>query len=328
MGPQEYCHVQYVFSDVEQFTRKDRGREAQFDIIEALNAAFMGATADIPDKIFLPTGDGICLGIVGARGGRFDLNLLVAVEVLKRMHEWSLEQKPNRKCRVRIGIHEAVDQLITDINGKPNIVGPGINHAQRVMSLADGNQIVVSQGSFDSLTASESYRNRFHPFVGPAKLRPIQAYQFRDGALAASFLNVSTPSSVFQLDAIDLDLNAAAEALDSNEYPKHCELLQSAMRKWKIKIDALFKEAISHDPYSSQLHATQMAWEGFNKIQGKHLSKFEAEPPRPPSRHDQIVTSLALEELRHRAKMLESLLKLHSNEQPWDHIFDAPWGPV
>ena len=44
-----------------------------------------------------------------------------------------------------------------DINGSRNVAGDGINMAQRIMSLADGNQILVSSSVFATLGIREKY---------------------------------------------------------------------------------------------------------------------------------------------------------------------------
>ncbi|MDP2247031.1 MAG: adenylate/guanylate cyclase domain-containing protein, partial [Nitrosomonadales bacterium] len=50
---------------------------------------------------------------------------------------------------VRIGINLGPVRVVKDINGRPNIIGDGINVAQRVMSFAEPNQILVSRSYFE-----------------------------------------------------------------------------------------------------------------------------------------------------------------------------------
>ena len=128
-------HVRYAFADVVGFTN-DRTVEAQSEIVAALNDAFRSATKDL-ETIFLPTGDGICAGIIQSDAPA-DSHLTVALQVVREIYGWSAEAESNRKCEVRFGINESVDSLITDINRNTNIAGAGINEAQRVMGLADG----------------------------------------------------------------------------------------------------------------------------------------------------------------------------------------------
>ncbi|MDP1634075.1 MAG: PEGA domain-containing protein, partial [Gallionellaceae bacterium] len=53
--------------------------------------------------------------------------------------------------------------LVKDINGQPNIVGDGINVAQRVMGFADPGQILVSRSYYDAVSRlSQEYAGMFH----------------------------------------------------------------------------------------------------------------------------------------------------------------------
>ena len=75
----------------------------------------------------------------------------------------------SRRFEIRIGINANIDNLVTDINGNQNIAGYGINTAQRVMSNADGNQILVGQSVFDILRAREAYMKSFRSYSAVTK---------------------------------------------------------------------------------------------------------------------------------------------------------------
>lgn len=70
---------------------------------------------------------------------------------------------------MRVGINENDDNLLIDINGQNNLAGAGINIAQRVMSAADGNQILVGQPVFEILRHREAYMNHFRSYSAKAK---------------------------------------------------------------------------------------------------------------------------------------------------------------
>jgi hypothetical protein len=64
--------------------------------------------------------------------------------------------------RVRAGINLGSVKLVKDINGNVNAVGDGINVAQRIMSFAAENQILVSRSFYEvASTISESYAGLF-----------------------------------------------------------------------------------------------------------------------------------------------------------------------
>jgi hypothetical protein len=50
---------------------------------------------------------------------------------------------------VRMGINLGPVTLVQDINGRDNMVGDGINAAERVMSFADGGQLLVSRSYYE-----------------------------------------------------------------------------------------------------------------------------------------------------------------------------------
>ncbi|OGT24519.1 MAG: hypothetical protein A2342_01565 [Gallionellales bacterium RIFOXYB12_FULL_54_9] len=54
-------------------------------------------------------------------------------------------------------------RLVRDINGQPNIVGDGINVAQRIMAFADPSQILVSRSYYEAVShISAQYTGMFH----------------------------------------------------------------------------------------------------------------------------------------------------------------------
>jgi hypothetical protein len=62
-----------------------------------------------------------------------------------------------------MGINLGPVRLVKDINGQPNIVGDGINVAQRVMGFADPGQVLVSRSYYDAVSRlSQEYAGMFH----------------------------------------------------------------------------------------------------------------------------------------------------------------------
>lgn len=197
----ETRHVKYVFVDVVGFTA-ERSVEAQTHIIETLNetvkSAVVGETVDSPsvESVYLPTGDGICVGMFGA-GINYDVHITVALSILSRISEHNGELEDTRReemrqFEVRVGLNENVDNLVTDINGERNVAGAGINTAQRVMDLADGQQILVSQTVHEVLSHRERYMDSFNRFAASGKHgRSLSVYQYLDED--ADYLDNSTP---------------------------------------------------------------------------------------------------------------------------------------
>lgn len=163
--------VQYVFLDVVRFTQ-GRTIEAQIDVVDALNAAVSSALETlevrVDDRILLPTGDGLALALL--QPGTFDLALTLAQTILKNVgaHNSSIADV-RRQFDLRIGVNQNIDNLVTDINGNRNIAGRGINQAQRIMSNADGRQILLGDSIYDILCEREAYDGCFRPLPGRDK---------------------------------------------------------------------------------------------------------------------------------------------------------------
>jgi hypothetical protein len=63
---------------------------------------------------------------------------------------------------MRLGINLGPVKLVKDINGQPNIIGDGINVAQRVMSFSEPGQVLVSRSFYEVVSCmSEEYTKLF-----------------------------------------------------------------------------------------------------------------------------------------------------------------------
>jgi class 3 adenylate cyclase len=174
-------YAKYIFLDVVSFSK--RSAEAQSDIVNQLNAIVREAlsTCDVryEDCIFLPTGDGMCMALIGT-DLPYDIHIQMALQILVLLKSYNnTSENESRRFQVRIGINQNTDIIVTDINDRRNIAGTGINMAARIMDQADGNQILISQTVFEELQPSENYMDCFRAFSAIAKhnLRfPIHQY--------------------------------------------------------------------------------------------------------------------------------------------------------
>jgi TolB-like protein/class 3 adenylate cyclase/Flp pilus assembly protein TadD len=99
----------------------------------------------------LPTGDGMALVFRHsvAEPARCALEIAGA---LKRHPE----------IPVRMGIHSGPVSDVTDVSGRTNIAGAGINMAQRVMDCGDAGHILLSQHAADDLAQYRQWAPRLH----------------------------------------------------------------------------------------------------------------------------------------------------------------------
>jgi class 3 adenylate cyclase len=117
----------------------------------------------VNDRIILDTGDGAAMSFLGDPEDA----LFVAMSLRDSMGDTTLPLGTNTGSEefdglIRVGINLGPVKLVKDINGHPNIIGDGINVAQRIMSFARAGQIVVSRSYYDVVSClSEEYAKLF-----------------------------------------------------------------------------------------------------------------------------------------------------------------------
>ena len=118
----------------------------QIALKDRFNALINEAVKDVAqnDRIILDTGDGAALALLGAPEEALFVALTIRDSVLQDQ-----QQHPERFFFVRIGINLGPVRVVNDLNGRLNVVGDGINAAQRVMSFAQPNRILVSRSYYE-----------------------------------------------------------------------------------------------------------------------------------------------------------------------------------
>ena len=149
------CSV--FFLDIVEYSKKSV--TGQISLKERFNQYLSVAIRDVPitDRIILDTGDGAALNFLGD----IEDALKAALSLRESLLEEALDI--DYPLLVRMGINIGPVRLVRDINGQPNIVGDGINVAQRVMGFADASQILVSRSYYDAVSrVSPHYAGMFH----------------------------------------------------------------------------------------------------------------------------------------------------------------------
>ena len=149
------CSV--LFLDIVEYSKKSVA--GQISLKDRFNSYLSDAIRDVPvsDRIILDTGDGAAVNFLG--------DVESALTAALRLRDSLLGEDPDAdpKLLVRIGINLGPVRLVRDINGQPNIVGDGINVAQRVMAFAEAGQILVSRSYYDAVSRlSPEYTGMFH----------------------------------------------------------------------------------------------------------------------------------------------------------------------
>jgi class 3 adenylate cyclase len=258
-------HVRYIFADIESFT-EGRTVDAQVEIVSALNRAFIHALGDY-ETICLPTGDGICAGVIQADAPA-DVHLTAALSILEHFHACSKNAPEGRTALVRLAIHESVDILLTDINGNQNLAGAGINTAQRLMSIADGGQIIVGPAAYETLRVRDAYVDGFRPLKAEVKhSRVIMCYQYV--GLEAEFLNTHVPNLILRTNPIDLALIEEMERPSSHTTGGMVQAYYRSAHEWKQEMLRTLGEIQAHCNEEQRLamESAQGAWEEFRRLE-------------------------------------------------------------
>lgn len=223
--------VKYIFLDIVAFTH-NRTIEDQCAVINALNEIVKDAikSFDIPDDryMYLPTGDGVCIGLFYWQDQIYDIQIKVALKILKSLREHNKRAyDASKEISLRIGINTNEDNMIIDINGRPNLAGAGINTAQRIMSACDPGNIFVSKSVFETLTQRRIYEGLFNHYKYRIKHGyKIDLYQYLGSHVG---LNTDQPSQfrdirndehyvqyVIQGEDIDMKKHGFKEVKDLN----------------------------------------------------------------------------------------------------------------
>lgn len=148
------CSV--LFMDIMEYSRKPVS--GQIALKEGFNAILSSAIRDVPadDRIILDTGDGAAICFLG------DADIALKVALLLREGLVSEVAHTDPPLLVRLGINFGPVRLVKNLNERPNIVGDGINVAQRVMGFAKPGQILVSRSYYDAVSRlTQEYAGMF-----------------------------------------------------------------------------------------------------------------------------------------------------------------------
>jgi len=126
-----------------------------------LNCALLAAVREIEvnDRIILDTGDGVAVNFLGNP----EYALIVGLELTSSLSSIDLDSSP---IQARIGINLGPIRLVQDVNGQTNIIGDGINDAQRVMNFARPGQTLVSRSYHQLLVKTYEHYATFFTYAG------------------------------------------------------------------------------------------------------------------------------------------------------------------
>jgi class 3 adenylate cyclase len=140
------CSV--LFLDIVEYSKKPVADQLQLK--QAFNHALSAALEQVParDRIILDTGDGAAVTFMGDPEDA----LFAAMSV----------RDLATTVPVRLGVNLGPVRLVKDLNAQMNIIGDGINVAQRVMSFSRPGQLLVSRSFYEVVSClSRDYLSLF-----------------------------------------------------------------------------------------------------------------------------------------------------------------------
>ncbi len=168
------CSV--VFIDLVGYSKKPVTE--QIRLKTALTSNLSEAIQDIPvnDRIILDTGDGAAISFLGDPEDALFVTLSLREKMIKEGMTATMVEASGEDS-VRMGINLGPVKLVKDINGHPNIIGDGINVAQRIMSFARPGQIVVSRSYYDVVSNLASEYAKLFTYEGSRTDKHVREHE-------------------------------------------------------------------------------------------------------------------------------------------------------
>jgi class 3 adenylate cyclase len=159
-----------VFVDIVKYSAQHVAE--QIVVKEHFNNVLRDAIENVAanERIILDTGDGAAICFLGDPEEAFFAAWSVRNAVLET----------GTTCKVpyhvRIGINLGPVRVVKDINGNLNVLGDGINDAQRVMAIAATNQVLVSRSFYEVVSKLSSEYAGMLQYVGTHKDKHVREH--------------------------------------------------------------------------------------------------------------------------------------------------------
>lgn len=179
------CSV--VFLDIVEYASKPVA--VQLQVKQRCNGLLAAALEPVAprDRIVLDTGEGAAIAFLGDPEDA----LLVALAL-----RGTVQHEADANLSVRLGVNLGPVRLVRDLNGQANMIGDGINVAQRVMAFAEPGQLLVSRSFFEVVSRlSNDYAGLFG-FAGARTDKHVREHEvYSVGSSAAAVRRLAATAS-------------------------------------------------------------------------------------------------------------------------------------
>jgi class 3 adenylate cyclase len=174
------CSV--IFLDIVGYSKESVS--AQLALKERFNSLVEEALRDVAenDRIILDTGDGVALVLLGAPEDALFVALTIRDGTARQ-----LKLQPDQPMHLRIGINVGAVRVVSDLNDMPNVIGDGINTAQRVMSFAEPDQILVSRSYFEIASRLSTEMEQMFEYHGVRTDKSVREHELYVVARAGKY---------------------------------------------------------------------------------------------------------------------------------------------
>ena len=167
-----------VFADIVQYGEESVSRQVEMKAAFSLILAAALEHSPAADRVVLDTGDGAALCFLGDPE-----DALFAANSLRSAVIEAPDAPEEHTLRLRLGINLGPVRIVNDINGR-NVIGDGINVAQRVMSFAEPNQILVSRSYYEVVSRLAPDYAQLFQYVGLHRDKHVREHEVYEVHLA------------------------------------------------------------------------------------------------------------------------------------------------
>jgi len=238
------CSV--LFMDIVEYSK--HSVDHQMMVKQSFSTLVSDALKSLPneDCIKLDTGDGAAICYLGAP----EEVLYVAMGLRDAFVD--VKAICETCYGVRMGINLGPVKILEDINGQRNIIGDGINAAQRIMSFAEPNQLLVSRAYYDVISCLSEENPGMFAYIGVHNDKHVRQYDVYKVLLAGSRRQAAATAADKALPAVTATADQPAANLDERILqivqeqlaliigPMASVLVKQAMRK-SSNIDQLYQ---------------------------------------------------------------------------------------
>ena len=202
------CSV--VFADIVEYSKKPVAD--QMKLKDEFNAHISEVIKDVApdDRIILDTGDGVAINFLGAPEE--------ALFVAMNLRDVLASNQSNSGLSARIGINLGPVRVVKDINGQPNIIGDGINIAQRVMSFAQPGEVLVSRSYYEVVSHLSQEYSLLFEYQGARADKHVREHEVYAVGSPGRDIKLWTAGSKIKQHG-----EAAAQGIDSSTEAAHAE---------------------------------------------------------------------------------------------------------